>query len=116
METLADASLILGNNQLYPVQAVKFLSRQNFQGNLFTDYNFAGYVLWKLPTKKDLSDGSMPSGEETSLSEWVKLPLSKIIENDIWRNFTKKMFQKYNIQYVALGGEQVSQEKHRRLL
>jgi len=109
--TLADA-FNFREQQLYPVQAVKFLSRQNFQGNLFTDYNFAGYVLWKLPNKKDFIDGRMPSWRRNGVypneSNYAFKDYQKMISDE---NFTKKMFQKYNIQYVLWAVEQVSQEK-----
>lgn len=42
----------------YPAQAVKFLAHSNLPGPLFNDYNWGGYLIWKLyPGTKVFVDG-----------------------------------------------------------
>jgi len=45
----------------YPKKAVMYLQAYPARGNLFSYYSWAGYVVWKLPDKKDFVDGRMPS-------------------------------------------------------
>lgn len=93
----------LSEQQYYPVQAVKFLSQQKFQGNLLTSYNFAGYILWKIPGKKDFIDGRMPSWRRSGVypneSNYAFKDYQKMGANE---NFAKQMLIKYDIHYVLL--------------
>ncbi len=43
----------------YPENAVRYLDSQNIRGNIFTDFNWGGYILWALPDKKIFIDGQM---------------------------------------------------------
>ena len=45
------------NTSTVPVGAVDFIEKNKIQGNLFNDYAFGGYVIWRLyPWKKDFVD------------------------------------------------------------
>jgi hypothetical protein len=48
-------------NNFYPSQAVSYLKNNLPPGNIFSDYNWGGYLIWKLPEKKTFIDGRMPS-------------------------------------------------------
>lgn len=50
----------------YPKAAVEFLQTQNIQGQLFSSYNWGGYLVWKYPEKKVFVDGRMPSWRRDS--------------------------------------------------
>lgn len=45
----------------YPVKAVAYLREHRCPGNLFNDYNYGGYLIWKLPTQPVYIDGRMPT-------------------------------------------------------
>jgi len=97
------AAFTLSEQNFYPFQAVRFLNNHKLNGNLFTSYNYAGYVLWKVPAKKDFIDGRMASwrisGYVPNESNYVFKDYLKMISDE---SFFKKMLQKYGIRYVLL--------------
>jgi hypothetical protein len=48
-------------DDMYPVKAVEYLKSHQFSGNMFSDYAWGGYLIWKYPEKKVFIDGRMPS-------------------------------------------------------
>jgi hypothetical protein len=56
-----DFTVSLQVNSVYPVKAVKFLENNPKKGELFSVYDWGGYLVWKLPDKKVFIDGRMPS-------------------------------------------------------
>lgn len=106
------SAFALSEQKFYPVQAVKFLNQQKLNGNLFTSYNYAGYLVWKVPLKKDFIDGRMPSwrrnGYFPNESNYAFKDYLKMLSDD---NSFKKMLQKYNIHYVLFPISQVSRNK-----
>lgn len=102
----------LSEQKFYPAQAVKFLNKYKLNGNLFTSYNYAGYVLWKVPGKKDFIDGRMPSWRRSGVypneSNYAFKDYLKMLSDE---SFFKKMMQKYNIHYVLLPIPQTAKNK-----
>ncbi len=45
----------------YPEKAALYLSLQSQEGNIFSIYDWGGYLIWKNPTQKVFIDGRMPS-------------------------------------------------------
>ena len=45
----------------YPDGAIGFLQKNGINGNLWADYGWGSYLLWKLPGVKTFVDGRMPS-------------------------------------------------------
>ncbi len=45
----------------YPKNAASFLKENIPQGNIFSEYGWGGYLIWKYPEKKVFIDGRMPS-------------------------------------------------------
>lgn len=45
----------------YPIHAVKYLQKHPFVGELFAEYDWGGYLIWKYPEKKVFVDGRMPT-------------------------------------------------------
>jgi hypothetical protein len=39
------------NRQMYPDTAIEFILSNDFQGNIFNDYSYGGYLLWRLAPK-----------------------------------------------------------------
>jgi hypothetical protein len=88
----------------YPVKAVVFLKKQNLvNGNVFTLYNYGGYLIWKLPGKKVFIDGRMPSWRREDVfpneSNYAFKDYLKMLEDE---NYFKKMAKKFNIKFVLL--------------
>jgi hypothetical protein len=48
----------------YPHQAVAYLQARPCVGQVFNDYNYGGYLIWKLPGKLVYIDGRMPSWKD----------------------------------------------------
>lgn len=45
----------------YPRASVSYLKAHGCEGKLFNDYNYGGYLIWKLPEYQVYIDGRMPS-------------------------------------------------------
>lgn len=81
----------------YPVAAVDYLSTHQCQGNVFNDYNYGGYLIWKLPNTKIYIDGRMPSWQKNSQDYFTNY--AKVMIN---KDFRKQQFQNYNINCVLV--------------
>ncbi len=51
----------LSEANFYPKGAVYYLKSNLPSGNIFSNYGWGGYLIWKLPEKKVFIDGRMPS-------------------------------------------------------
>lgn len=81
----------------YPQKAVIYLKRYGCKGNLFNNYNYGGYLIWKLPEKKVYIDGRMPSwstGSGTYLRQYLQ-----VLQDQAFR---KNQFAKYSITCALL--------------
>ncbi len=84
----------------YPKGAVTFLKSKQIQGEIFANYGWGGYLIWKLPQKKVFIDGRMPSwrwqapGNESNYAfeDYQKF----FTKEDDFNNITIK----YNIKYI----------------
>jgi len=52
----------------YPSEGVSFLKSLDLKGEIFSDYGWGGYLIWKLPEKKVFIDGRMPSWKNSKVS------------------------------------------------
>lgn len=87
----------LDREHSYPKNAVSYLQKNPCSGNLFNDYNFGGYLIWKLPSEKVYIDGRMPSwvlNGHKYMDEYIS------IQND--PNIRKVKFNQYNIKCAIL--------------
>ncbi len=57
----------LQESRFYPKQAVEFLKTHPDSGQIFSSYNWGGYLIWKLPNQKVFIDGRMPSWQQSPL-------------------------------------------------
>jgi hypothetical protein len=81
------------NRASYPYNAVQFLKQQEYEGNIFNEYGWGGFLIWEYPQKKTFIDGRMTSwkmNKENILEEYInitelKTPAweEKLIEHDI---------------------------------
>lgn len=51
----------LTNHSYYPTKAIDYLKKTNPNGNVFSSYNWGGFLIWKYSEKKVFVDGRMPS-------------------------------------------------------
>lgn len=61
LELLPAMLPVSGQNAAYPEKAVDYLNLHMPKGQVFSSYNWGGYLIWKLPEKKVFVDGRMPS-------------------------------------------------------
>lgn len=86
--------------KFYPGEAVGYLRENLPEGEIFSSYNWGGYLLWKLPEKKVFLDGRMaswewraPEGESNSAFEESQAILSGEID---W----ERALEKYQVKTV----------------
>jgi hypothetical protein len=96
-------SSVANNNREadYPVQAVAYLTAHPCRGNLFNDYNYGGFLIWKLPSEPVFIDGRMPSWRDPSGHKYLDTYFSILKTPSV----QKTQFKKYNIQCVLLGSK-----------
>ena len=86
----------------YPAKAVEFLKSNFPEENIFSEYTWGGYLIWKLPEKKVFIDGRMPSWKQsdslTSESEYALEDYRNIILGNI---YYEELFNKYKIHTVV---------------
>ncbi len=83
-------------NVFYPKKAAEYISTHPMNGNLFSYYSWAGYLLWKIPNKKEFVDGRMPSWRAQSA---LKGQSSNAFEDYFKITVTKEPFGHYVATY-----------------
>src|SRR3989344_2007714 len=84
----------------YPTKAVNYISANLPKGEIFSDYGWGGYLIWKMPQKKVFIDGRMPSWRwkapasetDSAMDDYGKILSGKLAY--------KEVFDKYNIDTV----------------
>jgi hypothetical protein len=85
----------------YPSEkAISFLKELPLSENLFADYAFGGYLIWKIPERKVFIDGRMPSWRKDG--KYVFGDYLKIMKRE--ENF-QEILKKYNIKIMLLKKE-----------
>lgn len=54
-------AFLLSETRFYPKDAVSFLRENMPKGQMFSEYGWGGYLIWRLPEKRVFIDGRMPS-------------------------------------------------------
>ncbi len=80
----------------YPSQAIAYIREHRVQKNIFSHYNWGGYLIWKLPEKKVFIDGRMPSWREGEVPSAMDEYLA-IINGE---HHFKTAFAKYEVDTV----------------
>jgi hypothetical protein len=80
-----------------PKGAADFLSSIEIQGNMFNEFGFGGYFIWRLyPDKKVFIDGR-------ALEPEVYKEYQKLVQLEKWENGSwKDIIEKYDISYIVL--------------
>src|SRR4030042_4267273 len=93
----------LSEDSFYPKKAVEYLKRNLPEKQIFSDYGWGGYLIWKLPEKKVFIDGRMPSWrwsfQSKKESSYVMEEYLNMLSGEV--NY-KDVFQKYNVDTVLL--------------
>jgi hypothetical protein len=83
-------------------RVVNYLVKNVKDKEIFSEYDWGGYLIWKLPAKKVFVDGRMPSWRWDAPpyeSDWAFQEHEDIISG---KKDYKLSFKKYNIGYVLL--------------
>ena len=84
----------------YPVKAAEYLKTNLPKGNLFSNYGWGGYLVWKLPEKKLFIDGRMPSWRWESPDDRNLDRAFKDYTDIVSKGTYKEMFSKYDVTTV----------------
>lgn len=99
LNTKDAAALSEGN--FYPDGAVHYLANNTPSGEIFSEYGWGGYLIWKLPEKKVFIDGRMPSWRwkeaPSNESTAAYIDYKEIIKGE--KDY-EKTFEKYGIDTV----------------
>ena len=98
VEFLVNMPKVLVNadsNTGYPDKAVSYLRRYIPKGEVFSSYNWGGYLIWKLQEKKVFIDGRMPSwrwkAHIRGESDYAFEEYGKFLNGELaFRSFTSK--------------------------
>ncbi len=94
---------IYRNRLFYPLQATEFIKSQNIAGNMFNDYNYGAYMLYRIyPTQKVFIDGRADVYECCEMRDYLKLAENKRMEEPAYRAFLNTMWDKYDISYAVI--------------
>jgi hypothetical protein len=93
---VAYGTLLVAHNRYsdLPVAAVSYLNDHHCEGNLFNDYNYGGYLIWKLPSQPDFIDGRM-STWQPQMEQYFN-----IIDHP--NKYYPSVFAKYDIRCALL--------------
>jgi hypothetical protein len=59
-----------------PVAAVNYLKAHSYPGNLFSSYNWGGYLLWQLPEYPVFVDGRTDLYNDEIINQWLQVVLA----------------------------------------
>ncbi len=92
----------------YPVSASQFILDQHLAGNMFNEYNYGGYLLYRLyPYQKVFIDGRTDVYIDNIIPDYQTLATQKDLPDDQYKKFLYDNFwNKFNISFVVLRTEQ----------
>ena len=89
-------ALALNEEFFYPKEAVAYLRHNHPKGQIFSEYGWGGYLIWKLPEKKVFIDGRMPSWRQSSnlaresanaMQDYLDLLDGKVSYREVFKNY-----------------------------
>lgn len=92
------------NNRLYyPLQATEFIRTYRLQGNMFNDYNYGAYMLYRMyPDFRVFIDGRADVYECCEMRDYLLLAYNKRLTDTEYRKFLDTFWDKYNISYAVI--------------
>ncbi len=83
----------------FPYYQVRKIKKERPKGNIFNEYNWGGYLIWKLPEYKTFIDGRMPSWrDENGYSAFEEYLEAKSDPGKL-----DELQKKYGIEILMLG-------------
>ncbi len=101
----------LKEDYFYPGKAVLFLQKHFFNGNLFSTYNWGGYLIWKMPEKKVYIDGRMAIWKDHGYSAFEEQ--QKIFSG---KDDYQPVFDRYSVEVALLPTDQQARKSLASLL
>lgn len=93
------ADRISPNREAYfPVKAVAYLHASPCRGRLFNDFNYGGYLIWKLPQEPVFIDGRMPSWRDPQGQKYLD-KYFQVLNN---AQAQRMVFNRYGIKCALL--------------
>lgn len=97
------AEKLLTEESFYPKKAIEFLKTKNIKGEIFSEYGWGGYLIWKMPSKKVFVDGRMPSWrQETENRNESRFAFGEYKDLLTGKAELEKTAVKYNIKIFLL--------------
>ena len=81
----------------YPSEIINYIENNPISGRIFNNYNYGGYLIWKLPAYKVYIDGRMPSWSKNGIRYMDNY--LKVYSDP---SFQKEEFNRYNITAAIL--------------
>ncbi len=105
-DVLSFITSLQAKEDYYPQKAVVYLHSHRPHGQIFSSYNWGGFLIWQLPEKKVFVDGRMPSwrwnAHIAGESDYAFNDYRKLIGGKLSFTLTTK---KYNISMLLLPNE-----------
>lgn len=96
-------SKTLKEETFYPKGAVTYLERNLPNGQIFSEYNWGGYLIWKFPEKKVFISGMMPVWRwQANLPGETNDAMTDYLDIVQGKNSYREFFNKYKIGTVLL--------------
>ncbi len=91
------------NRLYYPIGATEFIKTHAIQGNMFNDYNYGSYMLYRLyPHHQVFIDGRADVYECCEMRDYLKLAANKHMDDETYRKFLDAMWDAYDISYAVI--------------
>jgi hypothetical protein len=87
------------DEKIFPYQAVQHIKENSYEGNMFNNYNWGGYLIWHLPEHKTFIDGRMASWKQKDtmlFKDYIDISDNPEEHTDLLEYY----FDKYEIGFV----------------
>lgn len=93
----------------YPINATKFLKLYHFNGHMFNEYGYGGYLLYQLyPAYQVFYDGRTDLYFQREMPDTLALAIHKNDPDDQFKKLMDSLWGKYDISFVILRTEKHS--------
>lgn len=94
-------AISLKEDKFYPKEAVLFIRQNPPKGQLFSEYGWGGYLIWKSPEHKVFIDGRMPSWRwEANLAKETNSAMDDYTSLSRGKKDLREVFDKYDVTMV----------------
>jgi hypothetical protein len=86
------------NNRLFPEKAADYIRSNNLQGNMYNDYDWGGYLIWRLaPERKVFADGRNLNPNTLALYYQIDNAMINSSGEKIW----KQLLEQHSVNYIV---------------